>query len=95
MDTATFLALHPEFGATNDEYPALIPATLTCIELRVSDSWGAEREEIVALECAATIAAGPLGRSAQMQAKDGSTTYSRQLAERIKRHGCVHPNRVV
>jgi hypothetical protein len=95
VDAATFIALFPEFAAVNDQQPALVPVTLAQVELRVSDSWEATRDEIVGLECAASIAAGPLGRAAQMQAKDGSTTYSKRLESRYISHGCVHPNRVI
>ena len=95
MDAPTFVTLFPEFAAADEQYPGLVSATLAQVELRVSDSWGDTREEILGLECAATIAAGPLGRAAQMQSKDGSTTYSKRLDERKIIHGCVHPNRVI
>ena len=95
MDASTFVTLFPEFAAINEQNAGLVPATLAQVELRVSDSWGDTREEIIGLECAASIAAGPLGRAAQLQAKDGSTTYSKRLDERKIINGCVHPNRVI
>ena len=95
MDASTFVSLFPEFAAINEQNAGLVPATLAQVELRVSDSWGSTREEIIGLECAASIAAGPLGRAAQLQAKDGSTTYSKRLDERKIINGCVHPNRVI
>lgn len=95
MDAPTFVTLFPEFAAINEQNSGLVPAILAQVELRVSDSWGDTREEIVGLECAAAIAAGSLGRAAQMQAKDGSTTYSKRLDERKIINGCVHPNRVI
>jgi hypothetical protein len=95
VDATTFVTLFPEFAAIHEQETGLVAATLAQVELRVSDSWGDEREEIVGLECAASIAAGTLGRAAQMQSKDGSTTYSKRLDERKIVHGCVHPLRVV
>jgi hypothetical protein len=95
VDATTFVTLFPEFAAIHEQQPGLVDATLAQVEMRVSDSWDDEREEILGLECAATIAAGPLGRNAQLQAKDGSTTYSKRLDERKIVHGCVHPLRVI
>lgn len=96
MTQSDFLVLFPEFSPVAEQQPGLIPATIAQVELRVSDSWGDEREEIIGLETAASIAAGPQGRAAQLlPAKDGTTTYSRILAERKIINGCVHPCRVV
>ena len=95
MTADDFLVLFPEFAAVAEQQPLLIPAVIAQVELRVSDSWLGEREEIIGLETAASIAAGPMGRAAQLIAKDGTTTYSRALAERKIINGCVHPNRVV
>jgi hypothetical protein len=95
MTQSDFLVLFPEFSPVAEQQPGLIPATIAQVELRVSDSWGAEREEIIGLETAASIAAGPQGRAAQLIAKDGTTTYSRALAGRKIINGCVHPCRVV
>jgi len=92
---SSFVALFPEFQPVHEQYPTLVASTLAQVELRVSDSWEDERDEVVGLECAASIAASPLGRSAQLQAKDGSTTYSKRLAAMRDAHGCVHPCRVV
>ena len=95
MTADDFVILFPEFAPLHEQYTGLIAATLAQVELRVSDSWGDEREEIIGLECAASLAANPLGRAAQLQAKDGSTTYSKRLAERVKINGCAHSCRVI
>jgi hypothetical protein len=94
VSPTTFVAHHPEFSAVHAQHSALIQGILTQVEVRVSDSWGDERDEIVELEIAAAIAGGPMGRAAQLQAKDGSTTYSRELDRRKQTHACGHPCRV-
>jgi hypothetical protein len=91
----SFVALFPEFQPVHEQYSTLVAATLAQVEERVSDSWGDERDEVVGLECAASIAAGPLGRAAQLQAKEGTTTYTKRLQAMREAHGCVHELRVV
>jgi hypothetical protein len=95
MTQSDFLVLFPEFSPVAEQQPGLIPATIAQVELRVSDSWEDEREEIIGLETADAIARGPMGRAAQLIAKDGTTTYSRILDQRKIINGCVHPCRVV
>ena len=90
MTADDFLAQFPEFAPTHAKYPTLIASTLAIVERYVSDSWDTERDEIVGLECAARIASGPMGRAAQLTAKDGSTSYSRELAKRYRVHACCY-----
>lgn len=76
VDLNSFKANRPEFANAGD---ALITATLAQVELRVSDSWGDRRDEVVELEAAHALASSPFGRNARLTAKDGTTTYGETL----------------
>lgn len=86
MTLAEFRLRYPEFGPAEDSW---ITAVLAEAEYLVSESWGDERDEILGLQAAVLLARSPRGRAAQLNSKDGSSTYSRDLAARKRRHACA------
>ncbi|MCK9603430.1 MAG: hypothetical protein M0R66_03645 [Candidatus Omnitrophica bacterium] len=90
MNPTEFATLHPEFRPTVAVEADYVTAVLAAVEVRVSDSWADEREEIIALEAASTIAQSPLGRAAQLLDSDGESTYSRELARRYAAHAYAY-----
>lgn len=87
MTLAEFRTLYPEFEPTPD---AMLAAALADAESRVGDSWGAgNRDEIVGLETAVRLAAGPMGRAAQLQRREGVSTYEEQLQQRKEANACI------
>lgn len=85
LTVESFLMRFPEFAPTDS---TVVSTKLASAELTVSDAWGAERDEIVALTLAADLARLPVGRAAQLSSQDGESTYSRDLARRQKRFAC-------
>ncbi|MFA4972200.1 MAG: hypothetical protein WC683_06275 [bacterium] len=86
VSVSSFLASYPEFRPAHEQHAGLISALLAKAELVVGDHWETERDEVVELELASRLAAGPMGRAAQLIDKDGESTYSRQLHERQIAH---------
>lgn len=86
MDVPTFLANYPEFAPLQDTDPLTLSAALARAERRTSDSWGAMRDDIVALHAADSLARSPFGRNAALVAKDGTTSYATELEQRKKGH---------
>lgn len=90
---AGFLLCHPEFANAGT---ALLTAQLAQIELVVSDSFGAQRDQVVYLSLADRLATSPSGRDARMLAgPEGSATsvYATEL-ERLKRANAVRALRL-
>ena len=85
MTLEKFKLRYPEFAPSGDTW---IQDALDQAEHLVADSWGDERDDILGLTAAATMARSPRGRAAQLNSKDGSSVYSRELTERRKRHAC-------
>jgi hypothetical protein len=92
MTRAEFLAFHSEFSTAAT---ALVETVLAAADLRVSDSWGTRRPEIVALTAAAALAVSPSGRQARLASEavnagriggGPSSTY----AERLRELGITH-----
>jgi hypothetical protein len=55
----------------------------------VSDSWDVLRDDVVYLTACHTIAISPVGRAANLTAKDGSSTYSTRISELAIAHACA------
>jgi hypothetical protein len=94
MTRVEFLIYHPEFSTAAT---ATVEAVLAATELRVSDSWGAQRPEIVALTAAAALAVSPGGRYARLASEavnagriggGPSSTYAERLRELRISHAC-------
>jgi hypothetical protein len=83
-----FLALFPEFAALAAEVGGadLISGALARSARRVSDSWGARRDDVIGLTTAHMLALGPWGRNARLSTPQGTTTYGAELAEMKKGH---------
>jgi hypothetical protein len=88
MTTLSFLIRHPEFATAIVSYSGLVDAALADAETAVSDSWGIQRDQVVALTAAATLAVSPFGRNARMVDEKGWSTYSKRLAELKYAHAC-------
>jgi hypothetical protein len=88
MTIDEFLEAFPEFAPTYAQNPDQVAAALTTVGRYVSDSWGESRDEIIGLECAARLAASPVGRAAQLSGEDGGSTYTRELNRRKRMHAC-------
>lgn len=88
MTTSEFLVLFPEFAAlaAEDGGTDLIDGALARSARRVSDSWGAKRDDVIGLTTAHMLALGPFGRNARLSAADGTTTYGAELALMKKGH---------
>jgi hypothetical protein len=72
----------PTFNTRGDTE---LEVLLAAVELRVSDSWGAQRDEMVYLYAADQLETSPAGRAARQKAGlKGPTVYSELIADRIK-----------
>lgn len=91
LSRADFRARYPEFATAADTH---VDAALAEAERFTSDGWGADRDDIVALQAAHILAISPMGRDARLSAKDGSSTYLAQYERRAKAHACANPLRV-
>lgn len=97
MTTAEFLVLFPEFAAlaAEDGGTELIDGALVRSARRVSDSWGAKRDDVIGLTTAHMLALSPFGRNARLSAADGSSTYKTELTEMKKGHAFARRRVVV
>ena len=83
----SFKALYPAFAAAGD---AWIQALIDQVETVITDTLvGDYRDEVVGLEVASRLARSPIGRKAQLVAKDGSSAFSRRLDEVRREHACA------
>lgn len=74
----TFLDSYPEFNPAGEP---LIQAKLDDAALLVdADIWGTREDMGVMLTTAHLLAQSPFGQQARLVSKDGSSTYSRELA---------------
>lgn len=92
-DVATFKTRFSEFATTPDP---TIAAVLASVELRVSSTYGAIREEVVLLEAADTLSAGTQGRNARTtkdQTGGSGSTYATKLAELQNTHALTRRTR--
>lgn len=81
MTPAEFLERHPEFESAPT---ALIQKHLDDSELYTADTWGTQRDMVVALKTADSLARSPKGRNARM--KDAETTYGHKLKRLERAH---------
>jgi hypothetical protein len=79
MTAAEFLAFYPEFSTAGT---ALIDVKIAEAEFRVSDTWGARRDTILALEVAANLADSVQGRNARLDAGKRNVYAERLKAEK-------------
>lgn len=92
MTAAEFLVAFPEFNGAAE---AMITAAITAQTPMISDSWDADRADLVlGLRVADSLARSPFGRNARMVSENKitgvvSTTYRKQLNELIMVHGCA------
>lgn len=86
MTASEFKSRHPEFEATPD---ALVDLELANQEGHVSDTWGDQRDQFLALQTARALALSPFGRNARMVNKDGSTSYDVVIYEMKRAHGAM------
>lgn len=84
MTLARFLELWPEFASIDPDFANRVLAET---ELAVGDTWGARREEAVALTAAARLADSPQGRQARL-ADPRRNIYEERLATIRKAHAC-------
>jgi hypothetical protein len=91
---SSFKARYPEFSKAGD---VMLAAALTGVEAVVSvDAFASDaaRDEYVMLSLAHALALSPMGRDAQLVAKDGkTTTYTARLSAMRDAKACLHPNR--
>lgn len=81
---ATFLARYPEFSSAAT---ALLNVELAAAELRISDNWGARRDEMVMLSTAAALADSPQGRNARLDPK--RNVYAERFNEELQAFCCM------
>ena len=86
-DGGSFLGLFPEFETCD---PAAGAAMLLKAGLLVSDTWGGQRDFVLALTCAEALALSPAGRAARLVARDGTTTYGKRLESLKRAHACAN-----
>jgi hypothetical protein len=90
---AAFIVAYPEFSKAPT---AMLTAQLAFAEATVSDTWvAAQRDFVVYLTLADTLACSPWGRDAQLIAADAKTsTYRLRLWGLMKGHACLNENRL-
>lgn len=88
MTRAEFIVRFPEFTPTDT---TMVDAHLAAAELDVADTWGDDqREEVIALRTASSLATTPFGREARLvDPKTGISTYDRQLQRMNNAHACA------
>ena len=75
----SFKAAHPEFAANPT---GQLTVKLAAVEARVSDDWGALRDEVVMLELADTLASAPAGmRARKVDDGKGRNVYHEKLMQ--------------
>lgn len=79
VSVASFKAAFPAFRAAGD---TMLAQQLAFAELTVSDSFGAQRDEMVMLRLAMMLEAMPEGRDARMQVEgEAKSTYAVRFHE--------------
>ena len=86
VSVAGFLDKYPEFDEINDVIPSTVTRAVDDAKLLVSaKEWGKLYEIAVYCTAAHSLAVGPFGENARLDAKSGDTIYSRELRRLQKR----------
>lgn len=82
MERAAFVTQFPEFEGVET---ALLDAVLAAAALEVDvEVWGAKASQGIAYKAARKLALSPLGNTAKLVNKDGSTVYDRELDRLVR-----------